>query len=257
MPCLLLACYGSAMPANGLTIEQLAAETGLTVRTIREHRARGLLQPPEVRERVGYYGDDHVARLRVIRQLQDDGFNLKGIKKLIEVSPSASSEALLGLREAATAPFETEEPETFTRESLVERFGEAADRLLEPAERVGALVPLGGDRYEAPAPALLNVAEEGVERGLPLTEMLKVIERVQRHCESVSRDFISLFIEEVWKPFEAEGFPQERWTYVLESIERLRPLASQAMLSVFQLTMSREAEAAFGKEVKRLMERKS
>ena len=43
------------MPAD-LTIEQLAAETGMTVRNIRAHQARGLLDPPEVRLRVGYYG---------------------------------------------------------------------------------------------------------------------------------------------------------------------------------------------------------
>jgi len=41
---------------NTLTIEQLAADSGMTVRNIRAHRARGLLPAPEVRERVGYYG---------------------------------------------------------------------------------------------------------------------------------------------------------------------------------------------------------
>ncbi len=50
-----------------LTIEQLAAQTGMTVRNIRAHQARGLLDPPEVRLRVGYYGPEHVARIRLIR----------------------------------------------------------------------------------------------------------------------------------------------------------------------------------------------
>ena len=42
--------------ANTLTVEQLAAESGMSVRNIRAHQARGLLPPPEVRQRVGYYG---------------------------------------------------------------------------------------------------------------------------------------------------------------------------------------------------------
>src|SRR5205807_9789477 len=67
--------------ANQLTIEQLAAETGMSVRNIRSHQARGLLAPPEVRMRVGYYGPEHVAALRLIRDLQDEGFNLGGIKR--------------------------------------------------------------------------------------------------------------------------------------------------------------------------------
>ncbi len=69
---------------NQLTIEQLAAETGMSVRNIRSHQARGLLSAPEVRMRVGYYGPEHVAQLRLIRDLQDEGFNLGGIKRLLE-----------------------------------------------------------------------------------------------------------------------------------------------------------------------------
>ena len=45
--------------ANGdeqLTIDQLAQRTGMTVRNIRAHQSRGLLPPPAVRARTGYYG---------------------------------------------------------------------------------------------------------------------------------------------------------------------------------------------------------
>ena len=34
-----------------LTVEQLAYETGMSVRNIRNHQSRGLLPPPEVRAR--------------------------------------------------------------------------------------------------------------------------------------------------------------------------------------------------------------
>jgi DNA-binding transcriptional MerR regulator len=50
----------STESTNQLTIEQLAERTGMTVRNIRSHRARGLLQAPEVRNRVGYYGEAHL-----------------------------------------------------------------------------------------------------------------------------------------------------------------------------------------------------
>src|ERR1700684_2832358 len=74
--------YDRRMAAE-LTIEQLAAQSGMSVRNIRAHQARGLLSPPEVRRRVGYYGDEHVAQLSLIRELQEDGFNLAGIKRLL------------------------------------------------------------------------------------------------------------------------------------------------------------------------------
>ena len=60
-----------------LTIDELARETGLTVRNVRSHHARGLLQPPEVRGRTGYYGPEHVERLRLIQELQGEGMKLE------------------------------------------------------------------------------------------------------------------------------------------------------------------------------------
>src|ERR1700682_1648489 len=66
-----------------LTVEQLAAEVGMSVRNIRNHHTRGLLPAPEVRARVGYYNSEHVARLRLILDLQADGFNLASIERLL------------------------------------------------------------------------------------------------------------------------------------------------------------------------------
>ena len=237
--------------AARLTIEQLAAESSMTVRNIRAHQARGLLPPPEVRQRVGYYGPEHVARLRLIRELQAEGFNLRGIKRLLAGSHSPA-ERLLDLAHIVTTPFETEEPQVVTRDELRERFGDVSPRILSKAERVGALVPLGKGRYEVPSPSLLDAAEEVMRRGVPLREALSVVEDVQRSCEAVARRFVRLFLDDVWKPFERAGQPEAEWDRVVESIERLRPIASQVVLAVFQQTMTREVEESFGRELRRL-----
>src|SRR5437588_11089635 len=102
---------------NQLTIEQLAAETGMSVRNIRSHQARGLLAPPEVRSRVGYYGPEHVAQLRLIRSLQEEGFNLNGIKRLLE-DTDANVERLLRVRQSLAAPLEGVPAETQTAVEL-------------------------------------------------------------------------------------------------------------------------------------------
>lgn len=240
-------------PAEGslLTIDELGRETGMTVRTIRSHQARGLLPPPEVRQRTGYYGAEHVARLRLIQELQGEGFNLKGITRLLEET-QGPAERLLGLKRAATAPFETEGAEVLTVEELRTRFGGDVDpKTLAKAESLGLLVPLGGGRYEAPSPSLLRAAEEVMRRGVSLPAALSVVEQLTRHSEAVARAFVKLFMDGVWKPFEEAGHPDSSWSEVVESIERLRPLASEALLAVFQQTMTREVEAAFGNELMR------
>jgi DNA-binding transcriptional MerR regulator len=235
-----------------LTVEQLAHATGMSVRNIRNHQSRGLLPPPEVRSRVGYYGEEHVTRLRLIQELQADGLKLAAIERLLG-EQGASAEHFAGLRRAITAPFETERPEVITPAELAERFGPLDEnrKAFEKALRLGLLVPVGEDRLEVPSPALLRAAEEVTRRGVPLEAALAVIADVRRSSQSIARAFVALFLDEVWRPFDKAGKPEERWEEITETIERLRPLASEVVLAMFRQTMAAEAEDAFGKILSR------
>jgi DNA-binding transcriptional MerR regulator len=242
---------------NQLTIEQLAAQSGMSVRNIRAHQARGLLSPPEVRMRVGYYGPEHLAQLLLIRDLQNDGFNLNGIKRLLE-DTQGTAERLLHFRQALSTAPSRELAETLSLRELSRRFrvsAEEAPEVLASAQKLGILVPVGGDRYEVPSPSLLAVAEEVVSRGISLRSALQMLEVIERHCDSVSRSFVSLFLAEVWKPFQQADMPPERWPEIEEAVERLRPIASEALMAIFQQRLSTEIEGAFREITRRLSER--
>ncbi|HEX4106605.1 MAG TPA: MerR family transcriptional regulator [Solirubrobacteraceae bacterium] len=235
-----------------LTIEQLAAASGMTVRNIRSHRTNGLLPAPIVRDRVGYYGQEHLLRLRLILQLQAEGFNLRGIKRLIDQTGGRPLD-LLTVRQTLTTPFETEQPRIFTAEDLIARFGpEVGPQALARAEHMKTLVPLGDGRYEAPMPSLIEMAAEVVADGVPLSHAQAVGEKVREHCSAIAREFVRLFVEDVWKPFAERGYPTEEWPTMVETIERLRPISSQAVISVYQQQMTQEVETAFGRELARM-----
>jgi len=239
-----------------MTIEALAQRTGMTVRNIRAHQSRGLLPPPEVRARTGYYGPEHVARLELISEMQADGFNLNSIKRLVDGVDGVAGE-VLGLRRELLAPFETERPEVIELAELSERFGLAPDaKRLARVERLGLIVDLGGGRYEVPSPSILRAGEEVLRLGVPVETVLDVVERLGRHSEGVASAFVKLFLEHVWKPFERDGYPEERWGEVRTAVERLRPLASEALLAVFQQTMTRAVEREFGEQLRRVRRNK-
>src|SRR6202789_602943 len=238
-----------------LTVEQLAAEVGMSVRNIRNHHTRGLLPPPEVRARVGYYNADHVARLRLILDLQADGFNLAAIARLLSGS-NGLAERLLGLRIAVTTPFEAEAPEMITAEELTARFGEVDAKDIERVRRLKLLVPLGDGRFEIPSPALMGAAEEVVELGIPLHAALVLVERVSRDCESISRAFTKLFLKELWEPFDRAGQPDEGWDELIAGVGSLRALASEALLALFKQRMTTQLEDAFGKVLAHQSKRK-
>ncbi len=232
-------------PAD-LTIEQLAAEVGMSVRNIRNHTSRGLLPPPEVRARVGYYGPDHVARLKLILDMQADGFNLAAIERLLNASAGQAGK-LLGLRNAMTAPYESETPEVVTATELRERFGEVDVKDAERIRKLRLLIPLGDDRFEVPSPALMRAAEEVVALGIPLHAALSLVERLSHDCQSISHAFVKLYLKELWDPFTAAGQPEERWDEVIEAITTLRGIASEALLGMFKLRMTAEVESASGR----------
>jgi DNA-binding transcriptional MerR regulator len=239
---------------NQLTIEQLAAASGMSVRNIRAHQARGLLAPPEVRLRVGYYGPEHVAQLRLIRDLQDEGFNLGGIKRLLD-DAQGTAERLVQFRQALTEGHR-EPVETLTSAELARRFqvsGREGARVLARAERLGLLRAVGGDAYEAPSPSLLAVAEEVVAQGISLDAALGVFEEIERHCDGVARAFVKVFVNEVWRPFQRAGMPPDRWREIDRAIERLRPLSAQAVLAIFGRRMSARIEDYFGDAAERLV----
>ena len=234
---------------RGLTIDELAQQTGVTVRNIRAHQSRGLLPPPVVRARTGYYGPDHVARLELIREMQAEGFNLKAIGRLLQDTAGAGTE-VLGFTRSVLSPFGAERPEYVTREELRERFGDLDNaRVLARAEKLGLLVDLGDDRFEVPSPALLAAGEEVVRLGVPLTHALAVLEQILKSSRAVADAFIRLFRDDVLTSFAAAGDSPEQWARAAAAVERLRPLASEALLAGFQQVMTREVEKAFGEEV--------
>jgi len=232
------------------TIDELARETGMTVRNIRAHQSRGLLPPPEVRARTGYYGPEHVARLRLIQELQGNGYNLAAIKDLVNRTSGSSQEALDFAR-ALLAPFEEERPEVIDAAELAERFRAADPKLRTRAEKLGIVVPLGEGRFEIPSPTLLRAGETLMELGIPLEKAFDAIESAARHADSVAQTFVKLFLERVWKPFDRAGQPETEWPAVLVAIEQLRPLASETLVAIFQQRMTQATEKAFGRELDR------
>lgn len=237
-----------------LTIDQLAQQVGMTVRNIRAHQSRGLLPPPEVRGRTGYYGPEHVARIELIKELQADGFNLEAIKRLLEGANGSSADVLRFTR-ALREPFAYETPEIVSLEELSERWGATDPALIRKAEKIGLLRPLGDGRYEELSPRIGRAASELAEIGVPADTALIVAEKLRRHADGVAKEFVKLFLKQVWEPFEEAGRPEDQWPEILDALERLRPLAGEALTGMFGLSMTDAVDRAFGRELEKAKKR--
>lgn len=235
-------------PAKGeLTIRELAERTGMTVRNIRAHQTRGLLPPPVVRGRTGYYNDEHVSRISLTREMQADGLNLEAIRRVLDGGEGAATE-IFDFTRALRAPFEEEVPEIVEAAELAGVWGAAGGapdpQLMARAEKLGVLRTLPDGRVEVISPRLQRAAMALAELGVGPEGALEAAEKLRRHADGVARTFVDLFVKEIWQPFDRAGRPEGDWPKVREALDRMRPLASDALLSVFQIAMGEAVEKA-------------
>ena len=235
---------------NDLTIDELARRIGMTVRNIRAHQSRGLLPPPVLRGRTGYYGPDHIARLELIQELQAEGFNLDLIKRLLEGAGGSSSE-VLRFKQALARPFGDEEPAQVTIAQLVEEWGTADPAMLMKALSLGLVRQLPDGGFEVPSPRLAKAGRELQRLGVPLERSLEFTATVREHADRLAQVYVDLFLETVWTPFEQAGLPEDGWPEVQDALERLHPLASESLLAIFGMAM----KAAVDRESARVLER--
>jgi hypothetical protein len=170
-----------------------------------------------------------------------------------------SSTEVLDFARALRAPFEDEQPEIVEAGELSHMWGDAEPdpALIRRAEKLGILRPLPDGRFEVISPRLQRAGKELADLGVSAKVALATVEKLRRHSQGVADDFVDLFLEEVWKPFDRAGRPEQDWPKVREALERLRPLASDALLAVFQLTMSEATEKATERTLKQEVRRTS
>jgi DNA-binding transcriptional MerR regulator len=236
-----------------LTIDELAAQVGMTVRNVRAHQSRGLLPPPEIRGRTGYYGPEHAARLELIKDLQAEGFNLEAIKRIVEHTPGSSSAAVLDFTRALVEPF-TDEPSVMVdARHFIELWGEQASvDALERAQRLGFVRPLGDGRLELLSPRLETASNELARLGVPFDVALDLTETLKRHSEAIAKAYVRLFLDHIWRPFQDSGEPEDRWPEIRDAFDRLRPLAGESLVAVFGLVMTEAVERALERELSKM-----
>jgi DNA-binding transcriptional MerR regulator len=226
---------------DSFTIDELARRTGQSVRNIRAHQSRGLLDPPRLRGRTGLYGPQHEERLQLIARLQDEGFSLASIGHLLHSSGGEDS-PLLDLQLAFHAPFRDEQVVELSVEELRERF-DAAPGSLANAMRLG-VVRDAGDGRVAMSQSMLDGAQELHRLGVPLDRIFDVAATLRESARAVAGSFSAVFIDAVWAPFVAEGMPADRSDEVRAALDRLHPLASRTLVAALNQAMLEEIERA-------------
>lgn len=240
---------GEAAPE--FTIDQLAQQTGMSARNIRAHQSRGLLAPPTLRGRTGYYNSRHVDRVTLIQRLQRDGFSLALIQRLLRTAGD-STEGVLRLAEALHGPFGTQEPRVVPLRELEERFHSRSPEVRARLETLGVVRSLGDGLVEEVTPMVFRGGEVFADLGAPAEALVEVAAEMRKQLDAIAAACLRLFVDYVWQPFEQAGQPEQGLEKVLDTVDNLRDVAHGAMGSLFQVAMGEVLEKRFGAELRRL-----
>jgi DNA-binding transcriptional MerR regulator len=212
---------------EALTIDDLARQVKLPVRTIREYHTMRLLPPPGRRGRLGVYGSQHVQRLQLIARLQRRGYSLAGIRDLLGAWESGTDlVTVLGVDQSQAALDET--PLRLTRAELFQRLPALDPAALDRAGRIGLAYPHGTDHFVVRSPALLGLVADWVRAGVPLGEALDVIEVLTGDLGALAGKLAGLIVDRIWMPASATSRAGE----LPDLLRRGRPLLLQGVASM-------------------------
>ena len=230
-------------------IDELALATETTVDTIRFYQSKGLLDPPRREGRVALYSDDHVERLRHVRDLKGKGFTLASIKRLLD---GDLDEADVRLAESvADAAGRTSPGALLTPEELTQRTG-VSTPLLEAIEREGLIetVERDGRRYYTESDAA--TVQRGLEllsTGLPLSELLSLAREHDSAMREVARRAVDVFIRFVRDPLLASGGDKEEAAAKLvEAFDSMLPATTDLVARHFERLLISEGLARLAQD---------
>jgi DNA-binding transcriptional MerR regulator len=218
------------------------------------YQSKGLLPPPERRGRIGYYGQGHLARLRLIAQLQEQGFSLASIKRLTDAWESGRGlDDILGLETQVAAVWAPEPPVRLKLGDFKELFvgQRITPAVIERAIRMG-LVGLDGISVTVKSPKLLEIGLELVRAGIPVKETLDELEALQGMADSIAQRFTAVFERNMWEPFIAAGLPADQIRPLTESLQRLSALAEAVVNAVLRDALRRKAGEFLAQQAPRL-----
>ncbi|AUH67976.1 MULTISPECIES: MerR family transcriptional regulator [Gordonia] len=225
-------------------INDLAQVSGVSVRNIRVYQDRGLLPPPTIRGRTGWYSDEHLVRLNLISRMLERGYTFATISELLHAAHYGMKvEHVLRAAPKGGRFRNIKRAATITFTELKKTLG-ADERSINLSQKLGLLTK-DGAHYAIRNPELLEGAEVLVKGGIDIDDLLDRWMRVESDLTDVARSFVSIITD---KYFD-ENLPnlgEEKLAKMAELIQTVRPMAHEIVETTFSRALDKEISRAIG-----------
>lgn len=223
-----------------LTLEELTARVGISVRNVRFYTSKGLVPPPIRRGRSGYYSPDHVARLELVQELQAHGFTLAAIERYVAGIPAEATPEDIALARTMLAPWQSDLPVEMDHQQLEAKAGRTLSH-----EDVATLQALGvlrrrGSTYLV-AGRQLGIGLRLLDLGFPREVAVAAAAVYQEHGEQMAKELFEMIRDKLLPLYGDEQAERFR-----EVMERLKPLSVGGLVTAYEAAVARAARGVSG-----------
>ncbi len=228
-----------------LRVEELAAETGVSVDTVRYYQKLRLLPPPDRVGRIAWYDQRHHERLERIRELAEQGLTLALIGRVLRGELDGADAPLAAAVADAVARDRDNDP-LLTLEELATQSG-IDPVLLATIVDEGLLVPLivgGVDHYTASDRQVVEAGLAMIEAGLPLDELLTLARSHHAATTEIAEQAVAMFDDAVRRPLRTTTPDEEsRAQELVAAFRTLLPAATALVDHHFRRVLLTTAQA--------------
>lgn len=225
-------------------IAELAEASGISVRNIRVYQDRGLLPPPDVRGRTGWYSEEHLVRLNLISRLLERGYTFATISELlIAASHGMKVEHVLRDKPRPGRLRNLKRAATITITELRKTLG-ASDWSIGVSQKLGLLVK-DGTNFAVRNPELLEGAEVLVKGGVDIDTLLDRWLRVESDLADVAASFVAIITDKYFDE-NLPNLSEKSVSELAELIQTVRPMAHDIVETAFSKALDAEISKAIG-----------
>lgn len=244
--------HGTPAPEE-FTIDELAQRADMTVRNVRAYSGRGLIPPPRLEGRTGYYTHVHLQKLRLVRELLERGYTLAAVEKAMLSNPATASSHALDLLQILDSPAREEEPEVMSRDALAALARvERDDALIDALVEYGLAEPVDDDTVRLLSPSVVRAGAAASALGLGPATVMTLFPLMRDALGSIADAFVQSTVQQIVQPFLDAGMPEGEWPHVVEVVERLIPVANQVTLGIFRRQLGQAIEHELGEKLAEL-----
>lgn len=235
-----------------MTVEDLAAQTGVSVRNIRAYQTAGLIPPPRLQGRLGLYDQAHLGKLELVRDLRQQGFRLDAIKGMLAHTPDGAWPEYSLISELfSTTFFTAEAPKRKALSEMAAHWQTPATPAQKERLRTNGLYrPVGEDEVEMLSPALERIGIQLAELNVPLDTVLNLQDVLIEHTRAIAKAYVEqlfLALASNIAQKSASQAPAARKPIdpnvvgpLKDLFEKLRPLAVGSISAAFPVLLQQE-----------------